>query len=85
MARSVYLTSVGSGGGKSTIALGLAELLSRQVERIGAFRPLVGAPGADPILALLTDRYRIDICPDECSAPRTPRRAPWSPTAAGRS
>ncbi|MFG2101902.1 phosphate acetyltransferase [Micromonospora echinaurantiaca] len=60
MARSVYLTSVGSGGGKSTIALGLAELLSRQVERIGAFRPLVGGTGPDPILALLSDRYRIE-------------------------
>ncbi|MDH6459871.1 phosphate acetyltransferase [Micromonospora sp. A200] len=61
MARSVYLTSVGSGGGKSTIALGLAELLSRQVERIGAFRPLVADTGADPILALLIDRYRVDL------------------------
>ncbi|BCL13744.1 phosphate acetyltransferase [Micromonospora sagamiensis] len=60
MARSVYLTSVGSGGGKSTIALGLAELLSRQVERIGAFRPLVAGSAPDPILALLGDRYRIE-------------------------
>ena len=66
MARSIYLTSVRSGGGKSTIALGLAELLSRQVERISAFRPLIGAPGEDSILTLLTDRYRIDIGPDEC-------------------
>ncbi|MEU4379407.1 phosphate acetyltransferase [Micromonospora echinofusca] len=61
MARSVYLTSVGSGGGKSTVALGLAELLSRQVERIGAFRPLVRGQGPDPILALLSDRYRIEL------------------------
>ncbi|MEH0819504.1 phosphate acetyltransferase [Micromonospora sp. CPCC 205739] len=61
VARSVYLTSVGSGGGKSTIALGLAELLSRQVERIGAFRPLVADTGADPILALLIDRYRVEL------------------------
>ncbi|WP_433313687.1 phosphate acetyltransferase [Micromonospora chersina] len=61
MARSVYLTSVGSGGGKSTVALGLAELLSRQVERIGAFRPLVAGQGPDPILALLTERYRVRL------------------------
>ncbi|MGC4897531.1 phosphate acetyltransferase [Micromonospora sp. DT31] len=65
MARSVYLTSVGSGGGKSTLALGLAELLSRQVERIGAFRPLVAGDGTDPILALLTERYRMDLPVDE--------------------
>ncbi|MFI7573567.1 phosphate acetyltransferase [Micromonospora sp. NPDC049497] len=67
MARSVYLTSVGSGGGKSTVALGLAELLSRQVERIGVFRPLVGGHGPDPILALLSNRYRIDLPPADLS------------------
>ncbi|MET7373675.1 phosphate acetyltransferase [Micromonospora arida] len=61
MARSVYLTSVGSGGGKSTIALGLAELLSRQVGRIGVFRPLVADTGQDPILALLSERYRVEV------------------------
>ncbi len=67
MARSVYLTGVGSGGGKSTVALGLAELLSRQVERIGAFRPLVAGDGTDPILALLTERYRMELPVDELS------------------
>ncbi|MGN9779031.1 phosphate acetyltransferase [Micromonospora sp. H33] len=61
VARSVYVTSVGSGGGKSTVALGLAELLSRQVDRIGVFRPLVGGATPDPILALLADRYRIEL------------------------
>ena len=61
----MYLTGVGSGGGKSTVALGLAELLSRQVERIGAFRPLVAGDGTDPILALLTERYRMDLPVDE--------------------
>ncbi|MGW3617962.1 phosphate acetyltransferase [Micromonospora arida] len=61
MARSVYLTSVGSGGGKSTIALGLAELLSRQVGQIGVFRPLVADTGQDPILALLSERYRVEV------------------------
>ncbi|SCE96850.1 phosphate acetyltransferase [Micromonospora chaiyaphumensis] len=61
----MYLTSVGSGGGKSTVALGLAELLSRQVERIGAFRPLVADQHPDPILALLTERYRVRLPVDE--------------------
>ncbi|MGW4467891.1 phosphate acetyltransferase [Micromonospora sp. NPDC004704] len=60
MARSVYIAGMGHGGGKSTIALGLAELLSRQVERIGVFRPLVSGTEEDPILALLRERYRID-------------------------
>ncbi|MEJ3745666.1 phosphate acetyltransferase [Actinomycetes bacterium KLBMP 9797] len=57
MVRSLYVTSVGPGGGKSTIALGLAELLSRQVESIGAFRPVADAD--DPILTLLRGRYRM--------------------------
>ncbi|MEV6694234.1 phosphate acetyltransferase [Micromonospora sp. NPDC051196] len=61
VARSVYLTSVGSGGGKSTIALGLAELLSRQVGQIGVFRPLVTSDRPDPILALLSERYRVGL------------------------
>ncbi|WBB79403.1 phosphate acetyltransferase [Micromonospora sp. WMMD882] len=75
MARSVYLTGVGSGGGKSTIALGLAELLSRQVERIGAFRPLVPAAAPDPILALLADRYRIARPLDELGGATYPEAA----------
>ena len=48
------------------MALGLAELLSRQVERIGAFRPLVaGGDTPDPILTLLTERYRVEPPVDE--------------------
>ncbi|HEY0697383.1 MAG TPA: AAA family ATPase, partial [Micromonospora sp.] len=65
MGRSVYITGLGRGGGKSTIALGLAELLSRQVGRIGVFRPLVTAAGRDPILTLLRERYRIELPDDE--------------------
>ncbi|SNT14456.1 phosphate acetyltransferase [Asanoa hainanensis] len=65
MGRSVYIASFGEGGGKSTVALGLAELLSRQVGRIGAFRPLVTVPGQDPILDLLRRRYGISLPADD--------------------
>ncbi len=65
MGRSVYIASFGEGGGKSTVALGLAELLSRQVGRIGAFRPLVTVPGQDPILDLLRRRYAISLPADD--------------------
>ena len=34
MARSVYITGLEPGGGKSTVALGVAELLSRPVSRL---------------------------------------------------
>jgi phosphate acetyltransferase len=57
VARSVYVAGLGPGVGKGTIALGLVELLSRQVARIGVFRPLVPGTHDDPLLTLLTSRY----------------------------
>jgi phosphate acetyltransferase len=56
VARSVYVAGAGPGVGKGTVALGIVELLSRQVARIGAFRPVVSGP-ADPLLTLLSTRY----------------------------
>jgi phosphate acetyltransferase len=54
----VYVAESGSGSGKSAVALGLAELLSRRVPRLGAFRPVVDdAP--NPTIALLHERYRM--------------------------
>ncbi len=57
MASSVYVAGLGPGVGKGTVALGVAELLSRQVARVGVFRPLVPASGRDPLLTLMTERY----------------------------
>ncbi|MFI6077021.1 phosphate acetyltransferase [Actinoplanes sp. NPDC051343] len=60
MARSVYVAGLGPSVGKGTVALGLVELLSRQVARIGVFRPLVAGTGdGDPLLSLLTSRYPV--------------------------
>jgi phosphate acetyltransferase len=56
VARSVYLTGLSAGGGKSTVALGVAELFSRRVRRLGAFRPLT-RDATDPIVELLRARY----------------------------
>ncbi|GAA0540840.1 phosphate acetyltransferase [Paractinoplanes ferrugineus] len=53
------MAGLGPGVGKSTVALGLVELLSRQVARIGVFRPLLSGPGQDPLLELLTERYPV--------------------------
>jgi phosphate acetyltransferase len=57
VARSVYVAGLGPGVGKGTIALGLVEMLSRQVARIGVFRPLVSGTQDDPLLTQLTSRY----------------------------
>ncbi|MEN3309415.1 MAG: phosphate acetyltransferase [Micromonosporaceae bacterium] len=59
VARTLYLTGLEPGGGKSTVALGVMELLSRRVRRLGAFRILVRA--ADPILDLLRSQYQLDL------------------------
>ncbi|HET9516614.1 MAG TPA: phosphate acetyltransferase, partial [Actinoplanes sp.] len=60
VARSVYIAGLGPGGGKGTVALGVAELLSRQVARLGVFRPLVASEQPqDSILALLGSRYPV--------------------------
>jgi phosphate acetyltransferase len=58
--RSLYVTGAGPGDGRHVVELGLMELLTRQVDRVGVYRPLV-RPGADPTLELLCDRYRIDL------------------------
>jgi phosphate acetyltransferase len=51
---------MGAGAGKATVALGLAELLSRQVAHVGIFRPLI-RDGADPTLTLLRERYQVEL------------------------
>lgn len=60
----MYLTGLEPGGGKSTVALGVMELLSHRVRRLGAFRPLRrgGHPNdaPDPTLELLRDQYQLD-------------------------
>jgi phosphate acetyltransferase len=58
VSRSVYLTAMGPASGKSLVALGLMELLSRRVSRIGFFRPLItSAPDAD--IELIRQRYHL--------------------------
>ncbi|GAB2601303.1 phosphate acetyltransferase [Streptomyces capparidis] len=68
MARSVYVTGIGRGDGRQVVELGVMELLTRQVDRVGVFRPLVHADPAaasglrrDHIADLLRGRYRLEI------------------------
>jgi phosphate acetyltransferase len=46
-----------AGSGKSLVALGLMELLSARVERLGFFRPIVPSGEPDPQLELVRSRY----------------------------
>ncbi|QIX27921.1 phosphate acetyltransferase [Nocardioides sp. JQ2195] len=72
MTSSVYVASAEGFTGKSTIALGVLEQLSRAVERVGVFRPIVraeagGADQRDYVLELLTSHDAVDLTYDECA------------------
>ena len=71
MQSSVYLASLEGFTGKSMVALGLLEQLSRVVERIGVFRPIVrtDADGVvhDYVLDLLTPHEAVRLSYEECA------------------
>ncbi|MFJ9743370.1 phosphate acetyltransferase [Streptomyces sp. NPDC101166] len=58
MTRSVYVTGIDRGDGRQVVELGGMELLTRQVDRVGVFRPLVH-DGPDRLFELLRARYRL--------------------------
>ena len=67
MAKSIYITSAEGHSGKSAIALGVLDLLSRATPRVGVFRPIM-RPGAeaDDILSMLLEHDGVDLTYDEC-------------------
>ncbi|MGI5348719.1 phosphate acetyltransferase [Streptomyces sp. CA-250714] len=58
MTRSVYVTGIGRSDGRQVVELGVMELLTRQLDRVGVFRPLVH-DGPDRLYDLLRSRYRL--------------------------
>ncbi|MGW2260609.1 phosphate acetyltransferase [Streptomyces sp. NPDC001780] len=62
MTRSVYVTGIDRGDGRQVVELGVMELLTRQVDRVGVFRPLVH-DGPDRLYELLRARYRLSQDP----------------------
>ncbi|HLN77863.1 MAG TPA: phosphate acetyltransferase [Nocardioidaceae bacterium] len=72
MGSSVYIASVEGFTGKSTVALGVLEQLSRRVKRVGVFRPIVRADtsshgGRDYVLDLLVEHDAVALSYDECA------------------
>ncbi len=53
---SIYLTASEGFSGKSTVALGVLETLTKRVGRVGVFRPIVQAPEHDELLDILLER-----------------------------
>jgi phosphate acetyltransferase len=58
MAKSLYITSLEPGSGKTIVALGFMEQLSGSLGSVGVFRPVIAEDsGPDRIITLLTDLY----------------------------
>lgn len=71
MSRSIYITSAEGASGKSTIALGILDALSSQVQRVGVFRPISragrgGAEERDYVLDVLLAHDGVDLGYEEC-------------------
>src|SRR3954447_18804680 len=73
MRTSVYVASVEGASGKSALALGVLDALSRRVERVGVFRPIVRSDGEtargerDFVLDLLIAHEAVTLTYDECT------------------
>ena len=67
MAQSIYITSAEGHSGKSTIALGVLDALSRATPRVGVFRPIARSTAErDYVLEMLLDHDGVDLDYDEC-------------------
>ena len=69
MANSLYIAAMAPGSGKSVVALGIMEILSRRIRRIGYFRPVVhSVKEPDNNIRLIKARYNLDLSYEEMMA-----------------
>ena len=61
MANNLYITSMAPRSGKAVISLGIMEMLSRRIRKIGFFRPIVPESDHDNNIQLIQKRYDLDI------------------------
>ena len=60
MAKSLYIAAMEPRSGKSVVALGLMELLSRRIRKVGFFRPIIASSELrDKELHLILTRYNL--------------------------
>jgi phosphate acetyltransferase len=65
--RGIYIASPEAGTGKSLVALGLVDLLSRRVRTVGVFRPVTASPSDDPLVDLLLRHSGGRAAPESCA------------------
>ena len=65
MSHNLYVTAVEAGSGKSLVTLGLAEMLSPRIQRLGFFRPVKRASDVpDNDTELIRQRYCAELPPE---------------------
>jgi phosphate acetyltransferase len=66
-ARSAYIVSPEGHTGKSVVALGLLDLLTRRVQTVGVFRPVTpSTTGDDQVIKLLLQHKGVDLSYESC-------------------
>lgn len=67
MAQSIYITSAEGRSGKSTIALGVLDAMSRSTPKVGVFRAIARSTiEPDYVLEMMLDHDGVDLPYDEC-------------------
>ena len=63
---NLYITSMEPGSGKLVVTLGIMEMLTRRISRVGFFRPVIDDDSnPDTDIELICARYGLEISPDE--------------------
>ncbi|MFU8842406.1 MAG: phosphate acetyltransferase [Bacteroidales bacterium] len=66
MLKNLYIAAAEAESGKSLITMGIMDLLSRHVKRLGFFRPIVTTDGkSDHDIGLVSKRIQLPFTPDE--------------------
>ena len=60
MSKSLFIATLEPSGGKSVVALGIMELLSRRLHNIGFFRPIIPDVDCDNNIQLILNRYNLN-------------------------
>ncbi|SPL91816.1 Phosphate acetyltransferase [[Actinomadura] parvosata subsp. kistnae] len=63
----MYVAAGEAGANKATVALGLVELLSRQVGTVGVFRPVVRAGREDALVNTIRSRFQLALPYEACA------------------
>ena len=62
MSKSLYITSLEPGSGKTIVALGFMEQLSGRLKSVGVFRPVIAeGTGPDRLITFMSDLYHLPI------------------------